>query len=427
MPIEILMPALSPTMTEGNLAKWIVKEGDNVNSGDVIAEIETDKATMEVEAVDEGIIGKILVAEGTKNVAVNQCIALLLEDGEDKKALDDYKIEAPAAKEEPAKQDAPKAAPAPKPAAAPKPTANPVPQAAPVVSTAPAPTGGKVKASPLAKKLAQANNISLLDIPGTGPNGRIVKEDVENYIENGTQHAGNNIVRRNADEATNYETDNIRQVIASRLLESKQTIPHFYLTVDCNLDKLLDTRKQLNDAANGRYKISVNDFVIKAVGLALRDNPDVNASWGGEYVTQYNNVDVSVAVAIDGGLITPIVKNADQKDIKSISNEMKQLAAKARAGKLQPEEFIGGGFSISNLGMYGIKQFNAIVNPPQSAILAVGAGDERPVVIDGKLTTATIMTCTISADHRVVDGAVGAEFITSFKKYIENPSLMLIS
>lgn len=422
MPIEILMPALSPTMTEGNLAKWNVKEGDKVKSGKVIAEIETDKATMEVEAVDEGTLGKILIPAGTEGVKVNEVIALLLEDGEDKKALDSYKPKAAA------------------PAAA-TPTEKPAEAApaapAPVAAPAPAMTasGGRTFASPLAKRIAANEGVQIAHVPGSGPHGRVVKSDVEAFIASGGAVKG--VVRRNPVETTAITNNNMRKVIAKRLTESKQTVPHFYLSVDIELDNLLSVRKQLNDAADftakkqGKdakpaYKLSVNDLVIKATALAMKDVPAANASWTDAAILQYNNIDISVAVAIDGGLITPIVRNADQKSVTTISSEMKDLAARAKAGKLQPEEFQGGGLSISNLGMYGITTFAAIVNPPQGCILAVGAGSEKVVVKSGKMIVANVMTVTLSVDHRVVDGAIGAEFLQAFKRYCEAPALLLV-
>lgn len=431
MPIEVTMPALSPTMTEGNLAKWHKKEGDTVSAGDVIAEIETDKATMEVEAVDEGVLGKVVVAEGTEGVAVNAVIALLLEDGEDKSVLKEYKIKQPEVpKEEAASEDDNEgeatSKPAVKQASAPAGagfTAPPafIPPAGniPVVQS-----GDRVKASPLAKRLAEENGLDVGSIVGTGPHGRVVQEDVELAIRSGGLSSR---VVRNAQEVSSQKNDNMRKVIATRLLQSKQHVPHFYLTVDCHINKLLDVRKDLNAAAakdeNGKpvYKVSVNDMIIKASAKALKEIPEANASWTDDAIYFYNNVDVSVAVAIDGGLVTPIVRNADQKSLPMISNEMKQLAVKARAGKLQPEEYQGGGFSISNLGMYGIKQFNAIINPPQSCILAIGAGEEKPVIRNGKVESETVMSVTLSCDHRVVDGAVGAELLTAFKRYIEQP------
>jgi pyruvate dehydrogenase E2 component (dihydrolipoamide acetyltransferase) len=422
MPIEILMPALSPTMTEGNLAKWTVKEGDKIRSGQVIAEIETDKATMEVEAVDEGVIGKLLVAGGTEGVKVNQLIALLLEEGEDKKALESYK---------------PKAAMA---VSAPMPDVReqmPEKIAVGATSTLPSdirhPTSGtRIFASPLAKRVAASEGVSLSVIQGSGPHGRIVKDDVLKAKASGG--AGRGQVMRNPVEFTKQPNNNIRKVIARRLTESKQQVPHFYLTVECELDKLLDIRKDLNfeaEAAAGKdkkpaYKLSVNDFIIKAVAQGLRKIPAANASWSDEAIMLYNNVDISVAVAIEGGLITPIVKNADQKSVLAISGEMKDLAARARANKLAPEEFQGGGFSISNLGMYGVKNFAAIVNPPQGCILAVGAGEERVVVRHGKMEVRNMMDVTLSVDHRVVDGALGAEFLAAFRHYIEHPGLLLL-
>ncbi len=433
MPIEILMPALSPTMTEGTLAKWLKNEGDEVGPGDVIAEIETDKATMEVEAVEEGKIGKILVKSGTQNVAVNACIALLLEDGESKDALKDYK---PKADEKPkasannnddagdSSEAAPKAAasaPVAGISAPPKFVLPPAPQS-PARSA-----DGKVKASPLAKKLAAELGVVLEHVAGTGPKGRIVREDVEEAARG----AGGRIVR-DASEYEHLPNNTMRKTIAKRLLESKQWVPHFYLNVECKLDALLSVRADINEAApkdeNGKplYKVSVNDMVIKAVAMALKKVPDANASWAEETIVRYTNVDVSVAVALDGGLITPIIRNADQKAIPQISGEMKDLAGRARTNSLKPEEYQGGGFSISNLGMYGIKRFNAIINPPQACILAIGAGEQRAVVENGQIVPATVMDVTLSSDHRVVDGAVGAEFLQAFKAYIERPVMMLV-
>lgn len=423
MPIEILMPALSPTMTEGNLAKWIVKVGDKIKSGQVIAEIETDKATMEVEAVDEGVVGKILVNDGTEGVKVNQLIALLLEDGEDKAVLDSYKPKAAA-------QDA---TPAPEKKGDGLQMIDDKKSASVASSTISHPSSGRVLASPLAKRVAASEGIDLRMVAGTGPHGRIVKDDVLKAVAMGGT-GGKGRVFRNPVEVTKIPNNNMRKVIARRLTESKQTVPHFYLTVECELDKLLEVRKEINfdaEATAGKdkkpaYKLSVNDFIIKATSLALKKVPSANASWSDEAVLQYNNVDISVAVAIDGGLITPIVKNADQKTVVTISNEMKDLAARAKAGKLAPEEFQGGGFSISNLGMFGVKQFSAIVNPPQGCILAVGAGEERAVVRHGKVEIRNMVDLTLSVDHRVVDGAVGAEFLKALKHYIESPSLMLL-
>ncbi len=436
MPIEITMPALSPTMTEGNLAKWVKKEGDKVKAGQVIAEIETDKATMEVEAVDEGTLGKIVIPEGTKGVSVNSVIALLLEDGEDKKSLDSYVIKQPEAPKETANENKSKApaskAPASKaPSAAPK-AAAPKAAPAPVAAAPSAPASAAVaeanrgiKASPLAKKVANLANVQLAQLKGTGPKGRIVKADVEDAMKRGTG-GGTNVVTRNADEFITIENSNIRQVIAKRLLEAKQNIPHFYLSVDCNVDALLEARAHVNELANGAYKISVNDMVIKASALALKAVPAANASWYDDAIVQYNNVDISVAVATDSGLITPIIFNADQKSCQQISSEMKELAKLARENKLKPEQFQGGGFSISNLGMFGVKQFNAIINPPQSCILAVGASEEKVVVHKGNIEVSQIMNVTLSVDHRSVDGSVGAQFLQKFKEYIENPITLFV-
>lgn len=423
MPIEILMPALSPTMTEGNLAKWVVKEGDKIKSGQVIAEIETDKATMEVEAVDEGVMGKIVVPAGTEAVKVNNLIALLLEDGEDKKALDSYKPKAAAA---------PAAAPVEKKDDGLRITDDKK-VSAPSSSVISPPSSGRVMASPLAKRVAANEGIDVRMVQGTGPHGRVVKDDVLKAVAMGST-CGKGRVMRNPMEVTKIANNNMRKVIARRLTESKQTVPHFYLTVECELDKLLEIRKEINfdaESTAGKdkkpaYKLSVNDFIIKATALALKKVPAANASWTDEAILQYNNVDISVAVAIDGGLITPIVKNADQKSVVTISNEMKDLAARAKAGKLAPEEFQGGGFSISNLGMFGVKQFAAIVNPPQGCILAVGAGEDRVVVRSGKMEVRNIVDLTLSVDHRVVDGALGAQFLAALKHYLESPSLMLL-
>ena len=437
MPIEITMPALSPTMTDGTLAKWLKKEGDNISAGDVIAEIETDKATMEVEAVDEGILGKILVKDGTDNVPVNKVIALLLEEGEDKKALDSYKVSEPevAVTEEAEAIDGEEA---PKVAASSGGGVATVAHVPPKLAPKPPRQSLKredVAASPVAKRLAQKNSINLNAIIGTGPKGRIIKADVEEAMLAG---GGGGVVKRDASEFIQVPNDNMRKTIAKRLLESKQQVPHFYLTIDCELDKLMELRKELNgkamkdatsgDAGEGNpaYKASVNDFIIKAVALSLRDVPEANSSWYDDAIVQYSNVDVSVAVATEGGLITPIVKNADQKSIMHISNEMKDLAKRARENALKPEEYQGGGFSISNLGMFGIKQFSAIINPPQSCILAVGAGEERAVIKNGEIKSALVMTVTLAVDHRSVDGAVGAKFLAAFKHYIESPVTMFI-
>lgn len=416
MPIEILMPALSPTMKEGNLAKWVKKEGDKIKAGDVIAEIETDKATMEVEAVDEGTLGKILVAEGTENVAVNSCIALILENGEDKKSLENYAAKSVVAA--PAKTEAKKE--------------EKVAEVAPVVAqrTSNFSSDARIKASPLAKRIAKDEGVSLLQISGTGPHGRVIKDDVLEFITAGSGRVG--AVRRHAQEFRAVKNGNIRKVIAKRLLESKQTVPHFYLSCEFKVDKLMELRAAINEAAeidaagNPAYKVSVNDLIVKACAMALHKVPEANSSWTDDAILIYNNVDISMAVAIEGGLITPIIKNADQKTIQAISIETKQLAKKAREGKLQPEEFQGGSFSISNLGMFGIDNFAAIVNPPQSCILAVARSVEKPVVEHGQIKISHMMNVTLSSDHRAVDGAVGAEFLKALRRYIEQPVLMII-
>lgn len=429
MSITILMPALSPTMTEGNLARWLKSEGDTVAPGDVIAEIETDKATMEVESVDEGILGKILVAEGTEEIPVNTPIAVILEEGEDSSALADADTAAPA----PQAVAAPEATPAPAAPAAPAPS--PAQIQAPAATT-----GDRVFASPLARRMAEQQGIDLSTVAGTGPNGRIVKSDIESYrgMAQAPATAGAPAAASSASAPaaeplvgeTAYELEpvsNIRKVIARRLTESKQQVPHFYLTVDCEIDAMLAVRSDLNARAkDGAFKISVNDMIIKASAVALMQVPAANASWSEEGIKMYKQADISVAVAIDEGLITPIVRNANGKGLRTISEEMTELAAKARRGDLAPEEFQGGTFSISNLGMYGIKDFQAVINPPQGCILAVGAGEQRPVVKDGALAVATVMSCTLSVDHRVVDGAVGAEFLAAFKALIEDPLGMML-
>ena len=443
MPIEVLMPALSPTMKDGNIVKWNKKEGDSVSAGDVIAEIETDKATMEVEAVEEGKIGRIIHKEGSKSVKVNSVIALLLEDDEDKAALDSHTLSDAGNDNEPQETDAPAESEkkAEKPAQnssggsqqaasfAPPPPKLQLPERKSSGASAPTYNGERVIASPLAKRVAEELGVDIARVRGTGPKGRVVKEDVEDAARYGT---GGNVVSRDGQEYTVKENSGMRQTIAARLLQSKQYVPHFYLTVDCELDALLDMRGQINDEADKddkgapSYKVSVNDMIVKAVAMALKKNPDANCTWNEETTIYYNNVDISVAVAIDGGLITPIVRNADQKNVVAISVELKDLIKRAKTGKLSPEEYQGGGFSISNLGMFGIKQFNAIINPPQSCILAIGGGEQRPVVKNGQIVPANVMTVTLSCDHRTVDGAVGANFLASFKKYIERPAGLLL-
>jgi pyruvate dehydrogenase E2 component (dihydrolipoamide acetyltransferase) len=422
MPIKILMPALSPTMTEGNLARWLKQEGDKIKAGEVIAEIETDKATMEVEAVDEGILAKILVAEGTENVPVNNLIAILLEEGEDASQLDSF-----ASFDQPARPVAGSISPV-------SVQANEVKSAHTSSNVSATQEGARIFASPLAKRIAEQENINLNAVEGTGPRGRIVKADILSAKDKSvtqpkiSQVYGQIVSGRNPEEYTLIPNSNMRKVIAKRLLESKQTVPHFYLTIECQVDNLLKIRTQMNDAStdSNPYKLSVNDFVIKAVAQALKANPEANASWEEAAIKRFNNVDISVAVAIEGGLITPIIKNADQKSISQLSNEMKDLAKRARENKLAPHEFQGGSFSISNLGMFGVKQFNAIINPPQSCILAIGASNERVVVRKGEIKVANVMDVTLSCDHRVVDGAVGAKFLESFKSFIENPVTMFV-
>lgn len=431
MSINILMPALSPTMTEGKLAKWHVKVGDTVKSGQVVCEIETDKATMEVEAVDEGKIGQILVEEGTEGVKVNAVIAVLLEEGEKEvaqSAKTGAEKPAPKAEEKPAEKPA-----APAPAAASAPAGKP---AAPATSSG----GTRLFASPLARRIAAEKGIDLTGIKGSGPNGRIVKADVENAKPAAAPAAAPKAAAKPAAPAaapggqpvfvapgdSRVPHTSIRKVIARRMLESKQTVPHFYLTVDFEIDALLTARQAINAVVEKKgAKVSVNDMVIKACARALRDHPECNASWTEEEMIQYGAVDISVAVATDRGLITPIVRNADMKGLAQISNEMKDLASRAKSGKLKLEEFQGGGFTISNLGMFGIRDFGAIINTPQAMILAVGAGEERVVVRKGEMVVRTIMSCTLAVDHRVVDGAMGAQFLQTLKAYIEQPAAML--
>jgi len=451
MPIQILMPALSPTMTEGKIARWLKHEGDEVKSGDVIAEIETDKATMEVEAVDEGTVGKLLVPEGAEGVAVNTPIALLLGEGEDESALAGAKAAAPppAAKPAPTAAAPQPAAPAPAPppaapAAAAPPAQTPAPQAAPPQTTSHSNGADRLAASPLARRLAKQAGLDLARLTGSGPHGRIVKADIDAAVAKGGTGAparpqapapaakgpapapSPTIELPGMPPFTEQPLTSMRKIIAKRLLEAKATQPHFYLSVDCQIDKLLALREELNSRAQGAFKLSVNDFIIRASGLALRKVPAANASWTESAIRLYKRADVSVAVAIPNGLITPVIRGADQKGLAEISTEMRDLGLRARDGKLKPEEFQGGTFSVSNLGMYGISNFAAVLNPPQGAILAVGAGEERPVVKDKALAIATVMTCTLSVDHRVVDGAVGAQFLAAFKKLIEDPITMLL-
>ena len=448
MPIQILMPALSPTMTEGNVASWLKSEGDQVAAGDILCEIETDKATMEVEATDEGTLGRIVVPAGTEGVAVNAVIGLILEEGEDASALDGVEIATPAvaapaaAPAEPAVESAPAASAAPAPQATAPAAASPAGNGA----TPPAPErapGARIFASPLARRMAKQAGLALEAIAGTGPNGRIVKADIEAAIAAAAAAPAAAVAASAAAAAPaaahvpaapavpaayqDAPASTMRKVIAQRLQEAKREVPHFYLTVDCAVDALLETRAQLNERSDA-YNLSVNDFVIRAAALALRKVPAANASWVDGVLRQYGSADVSVAVAIEDGLVTPIVRNADGKGLAEISAEVRELAGRARAKPmgLAPEEYQGGTFSVSNLGMYGIKEFAAIINPPQSMILAVGTAEQRPVVKDGALAVATMMSCTLSVDHRVVDGALGATFLQAFKGLIEDPLTMLL-
>jgi pyruvate dehydrogenase E2 component (dihydrolipoamide acetyltransferase) len=447
MPTNILMPALSPTMEKGNLARWLKKEGDKIKSGDVIAEIETDKATMEYEAVDDGTLAKIVVPEGTQDVAVNAVIAVLANEGEDiKTAASVPKAAAPPATMKPAPAPAPKSADArPAPAAAPSAPRAPSPPA----SAEPSRGTNRIFSSPLARRLAKESNIDLNRVQGSGPHGRVIARDIEAAKSGkglrapaGAPAGGATITPAMSDaqvlslyEEGSYDLvphDGMRRTIAQRLTASVQTIPHFYETMDCDIGRLMAAREEINAAApkdkDGQpaYKLSVNDFVIKALALALQRVPDANVSWTEAGMIKHKHSDIGVAVALPGGLITPIVRNAESKSLSAISNEMRDLAARARARKLKPHEYQGGTSSVSNLGMYGIKDFTAVINPPQSTILAVGAGEERAVVRSGKIEAATIMSVTLSCDHRAVDGALGAELIRAFKTLIENPVMMVV-
>ncbi|MDR3462025.1 MAG: pyruvate dehydrogenase complex dihydrolipoamide acetyltransferase [Beijerinckiaceae bacterium] len=429
MPVDILMPALSPTMEKGNLAKWLKKEGDTIKSGDVLAEIETDKATMEVEAVDEGVLAKILVPDGSADVPVNQVIGIITQEGEDASS-----IKAPAA----AKPVA--AAPVPSQAAA----AAPTPLASKPNGAAPA---GKLFASPLARRLAKQAGLDLALISGSGPRGRIIERDVRAAEKAGPQvkpaaasaavapvGMSDETVKKFFEPGSYEEVphDGMRKTIARRLVEAKQTIPHFYLSVDCELDALLSLREQINKSAplskEGKplFKISVNDFIIKALAVALQRVPDANATWTEAAMLKHRHSDVGVAVSIPGGLITPVIRKAETKSLPIISNEMKDYAARAKARKLKPSEYEGGTTAVSNLGMFGIKNFSAVINPPHATILAVGAGEQRVIVKNGAPAVATVMSVTLSTDHRAVDGALGAELISAFKKLIEAPIGMLV-
>lgn len=447
MPIDILMPALSPTMEKGNLSRWLKKEGERVKAGDVIAEIETDKATMEYEAVDDGTLAKILVPAGTPDVPVNQVIAVLAGEGEDvKAAAAGAGKEAPTVAPKTQASATPVPAPSKAPAPVPTPLSTPTPQ--PRASEAPRTDGSnRVFASPLARRLAKDAGIEVGRIQGSGPHGRVIARDVETAKAGGGLRSAPSAAGGIAFAAApsddkiralfapgSYEVvphDNIRKVIAQRLTLSKQTIPHYYLTVECDIGKLLAAREEINSAApkiDGKpaYKVSVNDFVIKALAIALQKVPDANVTWTESAMVRHKVSDVGVAVAIDGGLITPVVRHAESKSLSAISNEMKDFAARARARKLKPEEYQGGSAAVSNLGMFGIKEFAAVINPPQATILAVGAGEERAVARHGKIEAAMMMNATLSADHRAVDGAVGAQLLAAFKAMIENPVMMVV-
>ncbi|WP_372891771.1 pyruvate dehydrogenase complex dihydrolipoamide acetyltransferase [Rhodosalinus sp.] len=458
MSTEILMPALSPTMEEGRLARWLVKEGDTVNAGDLLAEIETDKATMEFEAVDEGTIGKLLVGEGTDGVKVNTPIALILDEGESAADLEAAPAAAPASGTAAATAPAPASAqaeaePAQGDRRAPAPQAKEVPEG----TAPPAPAdaqGNRILASPLARRIAAATGVDLAQVTGSGPRGRIVRADVEAAAERAPAQAAEAApaeaapapapaqaaaampagptaeqVRKMYEgrETEEVTLDGMRRTVAARLTEAKQTIPHFYLRRSVTLDPLLALRKELNAKLEARgVKLSVNDFIIKASALALQEVPDANAVWAGDRILRLTPSDVAVAVAVDGGLFTPVLKDAHQKSLSALSAEMKDLATRARDRKLAPHEYVGGSFAISNLGMYGIENFDAVINPPHGAILAVGAGVTQPVVQeDGTLGTATVMSMTLSVDHRVIDGALGAQLLAAIVAHLENPLAML--
>ena len=435
MPIEILMPALSPTMTEGNLVAWLKAEGDTISPGEVIAEIETDKATMEVEAVDEGVLGKILVAAGTEGVSVNAAIAILLEEGEDKSSIKDNAygsdpIEVQNTQNSEQKSEG-------------QPDINELKTGKVISENTKVPLGKmqsplivnqddvRVAASPLARRMAEHAGLDLAKISGSGPNGRIIKADIDQVLSQDNAlklPPVSTVTSPSIEPSAQYDAipnNSMRKVIASRLTESKQAAPHFYMTVDCNVDALKQVRMELNEKVEGT-KISINDLIIRASAIALKQVPEANASWTEEATLVYKTIDISVAVAIEGGLITPIIRDAGAKGVKEISVKMKDLANRAREGKLMPEEYQGGTFSISNLGMYGVKEFSAVINPPQGAILAIGAAEERPIIKDGAVAAATLMSCTLSVDHRVVDGAVGARFLSAFKRLIEDPLTMLL-
>jgi pyruvate dehydrogenase E2 component (dihydrolipoamide acetyltransferase) len=420
MVISVTMPALSPTMTEGKVALWHKAVGDAVAPGDLLAEIETDKAIMEIEAVDEGTLGKILVAEGTKEVPVNSVIAMILENGEGQDALELLALEQapPSPMPEPTKVTAP---------TSPLPVAYSPVAETPALSAPPSasPPGGRIVASPLARRMAKDAGVNLSTIQGSGPGGRIIKRDVEGLSATAPVSAAAPaaFLERSVVEILH---SGVRKIVAKRLTESWQTIPHIFLNIECELDALLETRSRLNERADGAYKISINDFIIRAAAFALAKVPALNVRWTDTAMQQLSSIDIAVAVAMDDGLITPIIREADQKGLAEISVEMKDLGTRGREGKLMPEEYQGGSFTISNLGMFGIKSFGAIINPPQVAIMAVGAGQKHAVVRDGALIIATVMACTLSCDHRAVDGAMGATFLKAFKGFIEEPLTMML-
>ena len=432
MPIPVLMPALSPTMEEGTVSRWLVDEGDSVSSGDVIAEIETDKATMEVEAVDEGVVGRILVSSGTEGVKVNTPIAVLLEEGESAEEATALEVASPAV------APAAEAAPAGRTAPSPDP-AHPAEPAAPLKPEAG--DRSRIFASPLARRLAANGGLDLALLTGTGPHGRIIKRDVERALTEGVAKPAEPTAPKLAEstgadqvkalyEPGTYEElplDAMRRIIAARLTEAKQTIPHFYLTVDVEIDALLAARARANTAlAESGARLSVNDYCIKAAALALRDVPDCNVAFAGDRILRFEVVDVAVAVAIEGGLFTPVLRRADIKPISVLSAEMKDLASRARKRRLAPAEYQGGAMAVSNLGMFGIRNFDAVINPPHGSILALGAGEKRPVVREGGISSATMMTATLSVDHRAIDGALGARFLTAFRRFIEDPAMMAV-
>ena len=431
MPIEVKLPSLSSDFESGTIAGWLKEEGDSINKGDLIAEVETDKAVVEIEAENSGILGKILVPAGSENVPVDTVLALLLEEGESSESLEDPDVSSTAS----ASNDKPDPPREPdKDLDGPQQEESPEKGPQQEISRQESNKGsnGRVFASPLARRIAAENEVDLSSLKGRGPNGRILKADVEEAGKSGNSESltlAKESVQIKEEGYTEIPHSKTRRVIAKRLTESKQSIPHFYLTVDCDIEKLLQLRKQVNEELehdNANTKVSVNDFIVKAASLALRRVPDANASWSEDAIRRYKDVDISVAVAAPGGLITPVVRCADRKGLLEISQNVRDLADRARSGKLTPNEYQGGGFTISNLGMYGVKEFSAIINPPQSCILAVGAGQQRPVVKDGELAVSTLMTCTLSVDHRAVDGAIGAEFLSVFKRFIESPLRLLM-